>query len=106
MGNLEDETVFLPGVLRRELDGAEPLIGTDGKTVLDYWRWAQSDVLENVQRGIFAEFLVAAALGVTHAARYAKPSLQKLQRSMDCHNRATPAMPGLQGTLMRWSRRR
>lgn len=69
MDDLNGETAFLPGVLRRELSGAEPLIGTDGKTVLDYWSWAHSDVLENVQRGVFAEFLVAAALGITGVPR-------------------------------------
>ena len=64
-----DETAFLPPVARRDLSGAERLLGTADKTVLDYWRWAHSDVLENVQRGVFAEYLVAAALDITGAAR-------------------------------------
>ncbi len=38
-------------------------------TVLNYWRWAHADILENVQRGVFAEFLVGAALGITGEAR-------------------------------------
>ncbi len=38
-------------------------------TVLDYWKWAHADMLENVQRGVFAEFLVGAALGVTGETR-------------------------------------
>jgi hypothetical protein len=38
-----DETAFLPPVARRDLSGAERLLGTADKTVLDYWRWAHSD---------------------------------------------------------------
>lgn len=64
-----DEAGFIPGVPRCALTGAEPLHGSGGQTVLDYWRWAHSDILENVQRGIFAEFLVAAALGITDPHR-------------------------------------
>ncbi len=66
----DDKNVkFLPAVERRDLSGVEPLAGTDGKTVLDFWRWAHSDVLENVQRGVFAEYLIAAALDITSATR-------------------------------------
>ena len=68
MGNGADG-LFLPRVPFRELDPAEALSGVAGQTVVDYWRWAYSDILENIQRGIFAEFLVAAALGVTSARR-------------------------------------
>ena len=31
-------------------------------TVLDYWRWSSSDLMNNRERGILAEFLVAMAL--------------------------------------------
>ncbi|HST56236.1 MAG TPA: hypothetical protein VLJ42_10155 [Solirubrobacteraceae bacterium] len=31
--------------------------------MLDYWRWAFSDLRDNTQRGVLAEFLVALALG-------------------------------------------
>jgi hypothetical protein len=37
--------------------------------VLDYWSWAYSDILENVQRAIYAEFLVACALGLDTVLR-------------------------------------
>lgn len=40
-----------------------------GMTVLDYWRWSGSDLLDNAQRGVLAEFLVACALGVTDEPR-------------------------------------
>ena len=33
-------------------------------TLLDFWSWAFSDVLTNTTRGILAEFIVAAALGI------------------------------------------
>jgi hypothetical protein len=34
-----------------------------------FWSWAYSDVLSNVNRSIFAEFLVASALELTHEPR-------------------------------------
>ncbi len=63
------ENDFIPSVVYRKLEAAEILPGVPGRTVLDYWQWAHSDVLENVQRGIFAEFLVAAALGIADNQR-------------------------------------
>ena len=45
--------------------GNERLIH-DGKylsnTMLDFWKWAYSDILHNMQRGTFAEFIVKCAL--------------------------------------------
>ncbi|MEB3356541.1 MAG: hypothetical protein VKK04_07425 [Synechococcales bacterium] len=38
-------------------------------TVQDFWAWAYSDILSNRNRSIFAEFLVAVALNVTHQPR-------------------------------------
>ena len=43
-------------------------IGQSGKAVVDFWRWS-SDLFENVQRGIFAEYLVAIALDVADCTR-------------------------------------
>ena len=40
--------------------GSQPLPAT----VLDYWRWAGSDLMSNRERGILGEFLVATALGL------------------------------------------
>ena len=31
-------------------------------TMLDFWKWAYSDILHNMQRGTFAEFIVKCAL--------------------------------------------
>lgn len=46
------------------LDGAEPFVGLDA-TVLDFWRFALSDLRMNNTRGYLAEFLVAKAVGAT-----------------------------------------
>lgn len=63
------EDGWIPSLRRNRLTGSEELAGTEHYSVADYWRWAHSDIVENVQRGIFAEFLVATALGVTHVHR-------------------------------------
>lgn len=39
--------------------GATPL----GVTLLDFWRWSVSDLVDNTQRGVLAEFIVATAIG-------------------------------------------
>ena len=38
-------------------------------TVLDYWQWAETDLLNNTRRAIVAEFLVARAVGATDEPR-------------------------------------
>jgi hypothetical protein len=47
---------------------ASPLIGTErfaglDARVVDFWRWAFSDLRDNTTRGILAEYLVARAVG-------------------------------------------
>ena len=37
--------------------GSEAIIGTE-QTLLDYWRWAHSDIASNSERGKLAEFIV------------------------------------------------
>ncbi|MCR6711425.1 MAG: hypothetical protein NVV57_01475 [Demequina sp.] len=37
--------------------------------MLDYWRWANSDLIGNVSRGVLAEYLVALAVGATSSPR-------------------------------------
>jgi hypothetical protein len=51
-------------------EGTDRFAGADA-TVLDYWRWAFSDLRDNTQRGVLAEFLVALALGRTETRRKA-----------------------------------
>jgi len=46
-----------------------PIPNLYNTTVGDFWAWAYSDMLSNVNRGVFAEFLVATALGVTEQPR-------------------------------------
>ncbi|MFV2145605.1 hypothetical protein [Isoptericola sp. G70] len=48
----------------RTLDGSERFDGLDA-TVLDFWRFALSDLRMNNVRGYLGEFLVARALGAT-----------------------------------------
>lgn len=52
------------------LEGADRFAGADA-TVLDFWRWAFSDLRDNTQRGVLAEFFVALALGRTQTRRRA-----------------------------------
>ncbi|MBD2462028.1 hypothetical protein H6G89_13315 [Oscillatoria sp. FACHB-1407] len=51
-----------------KLTGLEQITLTE-LTVHDFWSWAYSDILSNRNRSIFAEFIVAAALGLTHRPR-------------------------------------
>jgi len=37
--------------------------------VSDFWRWAVSDLVDNVTRGRLAEFIVASALGIANGVR-------------------------------------
>lgn len=43
--------------------------GCPRATLGDYWSWSSSSVLDNTERGILAEFLVANALGLTEKPR-------------------------------------
>ncbi|HYP40049.1 MAG TPA: hypothetical protein VEX13_06775 [Chloroflexia bacterium] len=45
--------------------GKQPL----DKTLLDFWRWSASDLVSNAARGIFAEYIVANALGLASGIR-------------------------------------
>jgi hypothetical protein len=40
-----------------------------GPSVLDFWRWAGSDLLANTQRGVLAEYLVGLSLGCLSGSR-------------------------------------
>lgn len=45
----------------------------DGKEIsvqlVDFWRWSASDLLSNATRGVFAEFIIASALGLVDNVR-------------------------------------
>ncbi len=48
-----------------KLSPEEKIVGLGEATVGDFWAWAYSDILTNIRRGMFAEFLVGSELGVT-----------------------------------------
>jgi hypothetical protein len=50
------------------LEGTDAFADLDA-TVVDFWRWAFSDLRDNTVRGVLAEFLVATALGRTAVRR-------------------------------------
>ena len=57
-----------PGLARLTpcmLDGKEPFQGAaiqELPLLVDYWRWSASTLMDNVSRGVLAEFVVATAL--------------------------------------------
>ena len=55
--------------LREPTDEFHIRAGCPGATLGDYWRWSSSNVLDNTERGILAEFLVAHSLSLTHKPR-------------------------------------
>lgn len=57
-----DEMTVVPDPIA--LDGSEQFAGVDA-SVLDFWRFAMSDLRMNNVRGYLAEFLVARAVGAT-----------------------------------------
>jgi hypothetical protein len=51
--------------------GDERFIGAPGieANLLEFWQWSASDLVDNVHRGVLAEFIVAKALGVDVSTR-------------------------------------
>lgn len=41
----------------------------NSKTVCDFWKWSFSDLLQNTTRGVLAEYIVAALLGIDNDVR-------------------------------------
>ena len=61
-----------PAIEPKRLTGEEVLTAPNGETVsslLDFWRWAYSDLVGNAERGALAEYIVACALGINHSER-------------------------------------
>ena len=58
----------------KNYNGQEPFtvsgIGT-GKRLVDFWKWAYSDLIRNTSRAVLAEYVVATALGVDYKDRVA-----------------------------------
>jgi len=63
MTDLSSDSELVPAPKLPPLQGDERFAGVDA-TVLDFWRFAMSDLRMNNTRGYLAEFLVARALGV------------------------------------------
>lgn len=61
MSSPDTSSLLIPKLVAR-LTGGEVFVGSS-LTVLDFWRWAFSDLRTNVVRGVLAEFLVARAVG-------------------------------------------
>lgn len=62
---LEYKSANYPDDSIRCLSGDEPFVDGAASTqarILDFWRWAYSDLLRNTQRGVLAEFIVKLAL--------------------------------------------
>lgn len=59
-------------LIAKKKTGDEKITTESGKTIgtiSSYWQWTHSDIIENTERGIFAEYLVACALGVSDNVR-------------------------------------
>lgn len=65
--DIQLRTANYSGFKQHTLSGAEKLMDSGDALpfdISDYWKWAYSDLLRNTQRGVFAEFIVKAALDI------------------------------------------
>lgn len=72
-------------------DGSEQLIFKDkelGSSVLDFWSWAYSDLIRNVNRGAFAEFIVLEAMN--NQSGITPPPRTDFRVSMDAYDLLSP----------------
>ncbi|MCB0035652.1 MAG: hypothetical protein KDE51_16580, partial [Anaerolineales bacterium] len=57
---------LLPALTITPKSGQEPFTDNGQPlplTLLDFWQWSSSDLVNNALRGVLAEFIVASALG-------------------------------------------
>jgi hypothetical protein len=60
----------LDAIITTKKNGNEIFIGDKNKrTLLDFWRWAYSDLIGNTERGSIAEYLVAMACNLDNSVR-------------------------------------
>lgn len=57
--------------MQKKLDPNDEIHGLKDTSVVDYWKWAYSNILSNTNRPIFAEFLVGKALDALKKPRVA-----------------------------------
>ena len=75
---------MFPAIKPKKMDGLEILTATDGKEIcplINFWRWAYSNLLGNDERGVLAEYIVACALGVQDFVRIAWDKFDLLTKS-------------------------
>jgi hypothetical protein len=60
----------------RKLHPHQQIAGLSGLTAEDFWIWAYSDMLNNVVRNAFAEFMVGFALGRLHTPKIGQESIE------------------------------
>jgi hypothetical protein len=75
----------------RFLEHHEQVPGLVETTVLDFWRWAYSDVLSNGNRSVFAEFMVGKALGCLIQPRVEWDSVDLHYRNLGIEVKASAA---------------
>ena len=69
---LQDENNLGNAIAEERKTGTECVFDEQGKivsTIQEYWQWAYSSLLGNTERGHFAEYLVAVALGIADNTR-------------------------------------
>jgi hypothetical protein len=60
----------LDAIINTKKNGNEIIIGDNSKrTLLDFWWWAYSDLIDNTERGSIAEYLVAMACNLDNSVR-------------------------------------
>jgi hypothetical protein len=59
-----------PRVCVKRKTGAEKFLGSSASgTMLNFWQWSTSDLVNNSTRGVLAEYIVAIALGIAKGVR-------------------------------------
>jgi len=69
---MPDEMNLNKVLLENRKTGQECIFDKTGEkvaTIQDYWQWAYSSLLGNTERGNYAEYLVAVALGIANETR-------------------------------------
>jgi hypothetical protein len=59
-------------IIAEQKTGKEKIVDEFGKTISDitaFWQWAHSNLINNAERGVFAEYLVACAIGSADKCR-------------------------------------
>lgn len=70
--SVDSEVCKYPAMNPERKNGDEPILSADGRVIgklSDFWQWAYSDLVGNAERGAFAEYIVASALGVQNSVR-------------------------------------